>query len=69
MRNISYFTLQLSLNNFRAIFAKTHCKSVSSASPTKQVNVTQMDTHLSDLFAQRTKLTGKLSTESLGVCE
>ena len=28
-----------------------------------------MDTHLSDLFAQRTKLTEKLFTESLGACE
>lgn len=67
MENISYFSLQLSLN--RAIFAKTQKKSVLSACPTKQVNVTQTDTNLSDLFAQRTKLARKLITESLGACE
>lgn len=69
MTDISYFILQLSLNDFRPAFVKTNCKSISSASPTKQGNLTQTDTHLSVLLAERINLTGKLFSESLGSCE
>lgn len=69
MRDISYFILQLSLNDFRPTIVKTNCKSISSANLTKQGNITQMDTHLSVLLAERVKLTGKRFSESLSTCE
>lgn len=66
MTDISYFILQLSLNDFRPAFVKTNCKSISSASPTKQGNLTQTDTHFKCFVGRKNKPHRKIVFREFG---